>query len=147
MSTKIRRNVNKEWGDCYRNECGRNSKDERRVPGSFGTNKVVRARDRVLAAIIRLRGGRAFALQTARHRLTGARADKAVEWPNEQYDCRKTKHDFDAARHSNRGYQRFHHLREGARAARRLVCHFFDLSLLLLAVFSSPDRPLPLRWE
>ena len=36
---------------------------------------------------------------------------------------------------------------QGARAARRLVCHFFDLSLLLLAVLSSPDRPLPLRWE
>lgn len=60
---------------------------------------MIGCRDRVLAAIICIRTGNAFALQATIHCLASPNPGEAVEWANQQYDCQQTDKDLDAAPH------------------------------------------------
>ena len=69
------------------------------MPGGFRKQQMVCRGNRILAAIVCVCGGDAFALEATRHGLGSARAGEAVKWANQQYDCQQTDNDLNAAPH------------------------------------------------
>jgi hypothetical protein len=53
----------------------------------------------VVAAIVCIRGGDAFALQATLHRFAGTHIREAIKRVGQQYNCQQTYNDLDAAPH------------------------------------------------
>ena len=69
--------------------------------GGLRREKVAIARNRILAAIVGLRGWGAFPFKAAIHCIAVAQAaSKTVERPNKQYHCQKADDEMDALFHS-----------------------------------------------
>lgn len=69
------------------------------MAGGFGTKKMVRVRNRILAAIVGLCAWSTLAFHATLHRLRRAGIGEAVERPGHEHDDQKADSDMKAALH------------------------------------------------
>jgi len=98
-SKQIDVNLDRRWWKRCRNKRDTEGQHRRPMTGGFRKQQMVCRGNRILAAIVRICGGDAFALEATIHRLAGSHIGEAVKWADQQYDCQQTDNDLNAAPH------------------------------------------------